>query len=111
MAEVQSRLAYVGCVGQLERVKTSDYCEYLRPPIDKYQTLQFGSFDEIYVSLTVLLCIFLYNPLFVQDVGYNYGKTLFSTWDKKGLVKQLFCETKQNQVKPNVQTVRLCSPC
>lgn len=51
MAEVQSRLAYVGCVGQLERVKASDYCEYLRPPIDKFQTLQFGSFDEINVSI------------------------------------------------------------
>jgi lysophospholipid hydrolase len=40
-------------------VKNSDYCEYLRPPIDKYKTLAFGSFDEI------------------KDVGYTYGKEHF----------------------------------
>ena len=34
---------------QLEEVKSSDYCEYIRPPIDRYRTLQFGSFDEIKV--------------------------------------------------------------
>ena len=51
MAEVQSRLAYVSCVRQLEVVKGGTLCEYLRPPIDKYQTLQFSSFDEIQVSL------------------------------------------------------------
>ncbi len=50
MAEVQSRLAYVSCVQQMDLIKNSEYCEYMRPPIDKYQTLQFGAFDEIYVS-------------------------------------------------------------
>ena len=50
MAEIQSRLAYVSCVRQLEMVKDSDFCEYIRPPIDKYGTLQFGAFDEICVS-------------------------------------------------------------
>uniref|UniRef100_S4RZJ7 lysophospholipase n=1 Tax=Petromyzon marinus TaxID=7757 RepID=S4RZJ7_PETMA len=48
MAEIQSRLAYVCCVRQLEVVKNSDYCEYIRPPIDRYKTLDFGKFDEIY---------------------------------------------------------------
>ncbi|GAB1286039.1 Patatin-like phospholipase domain-containing protein 7 [Apodemus speciosus] len=47
MAEIQTRLAYVCCVRQLEMVKNSDYCEYLRPPIDSYRTLDFGKFDEI----------------------------------------------------------------
>ncbi|CAG0883270.1 unnamed protein product [Darwinula stevensoni] len=56
LADIQSRLAYVSCVRQLEEVKNSDYCEYIRPPIDRYQTLQFGSFDEI------------------KDVGFNHGK-------------------------------------
>lgn len=60
LPEIQSRLAYVGCVRQLEEVKRSDYCTYIRPPIDKYKTLQFGSFDEI------------------MDVGYIHGKTLFT---------------------------------
>lgn len=51
MAEIQTRLAYVCCVRQLEMVKNSDYCECLRPPIDSYRTLDFGKFDEICVSV------------------------------------------------------------
>ena len=47
LTEIQSRLAYVSCQRGLEMVKNSDYCEYMRPPIDKFRTLQFGSFDEI----------------------------------------------------------------
>lgn len=50
MAEIQTRLAYVCCVRQLELVKDSEYCEYIRPPIDRYGTLEFGKFDEIAVS-------------------------------------------------------------
>lgn len=52
MAEIQTRLAYVCCVRQLESVKSSDYCEYIRPPIDRYRTLEFGKFDEIAVRMT-----------------------------------------------------------
>lgn len=47
-------------------MKNSDYCEYLRPPIDKYKTLAFGSFDEI------------------KDVGYAYGKDYFEKLQKDG---------------------------
>jgi lysophospholipid hydrolase len=50
LSEIQTRLAYVSCQRQLEIVKNSNFCEYLRPPIDRYQTLQFGSFDEIRVQ-------------------------------------------------------------
>lgn len=50
MAEIQTRLAYVCCVRQLELVRDSEYCEYIRPPIDHYGTLEFGKFDEIAVS-------------------------------------------------------------
>lgn len=50
MAEIQTRLAYVCCVRQLELVKDCEYCEYIRPPIDHYGTLEFGKFDEIAVS-------------------------------------------------------------
>ncbi|KAJ8914971.1 hypothetical protein NQ315_002495 [Exocentrus adspersus] len=59
LPDIQSRLAYVSCVRQLEEVKNSDYCEYIRPPIDKYKTLQFGSYDEI------------------REVGYQHGKAYF----------------------------------
>uniref|UniRef100_A0A8C5HGU1 lysophospholipase n=1 Tax=Gouania willdenowi TaxID=441366 RepID=A0A8C5HGU1_GOUWI len=62
MAEIQSRLAYVSCVRQLEVVKKSAYCKYIRPPIDRFKTMDFGKFDEIY------------------DVGYQHGKLLFSVW-------------------------------
>lgn len=54
MAEIQTRLAYVCCVRQLESVKNSDYCEYIRPPIDRYRTLEFGKFDEIAVSVSLI---------------------------------------------------------
>ncbi|VVC39827.1 Hypothetical protein CINCED_3A007107 [Cinara cedri] len=60
LPDIQSRLAYVSCVRQLEVVKNSDYCQYIRPPIDKYKTLQFGSFEEI------------------KEVGYQHGKTYFA---------------------------------
>ncbi|XP_065333820.1 neuropathy target esterase sws isoform X4 [Cloeon dipterum] len=66
LPDIQTRLAYVSCVRQLEEVKTSDYCEYIRPPIDKYKTLQFGSFDEI------------------KDVGFLCGKTYFAGLLKAG---------------------------
>ncbi|XP_066994336.1 neuropathy target esterase sws isoform X2 [Anabrus simplex] len=66
LPDIQSRLAYVSCVRQLEEVKSSDYCEYIRPPIDKYKTLQFASFDEI------------------KDVGYQHGKTYFAGLLKAG---------------------------
>ncbi|XP_025406389.1 neuropathy target esterase sws [Sipha flava] len=60
LPDIQSRLAYVSCVQQLEIVKNSDYCQYIRPPIDKYKTLQFASFEEI------------------KEVGYQHGKTYFA---------------------------------
>ncbi|CAG5133142.1 unnamed protein product, partial [Candidula unifasciata] len=75
MTEIQTRLAYVSCVRQLEVVKNSDYCEYIRPPIDRFATLQFGSYDEI------------------AETGYHHGKTLFSAWSKGGLLDKLFLET------------------
>lgn len=56
MAEIQSRLAYVSCVRQLEVVKQSAYCEYIRPPIDRFKTMDFGKFDEIYVSISCFVC-------------------------------------------------------
>ncbi|KHJ40315.1 hypothetical protein D918_09621 [Trichuris suis] len=58
MAEIQSRLAYVSCVRQLEEVKKASYCRYLRPPIDRFQTLDFKRFDEI------------------SEIGYTHGKSV-----------------------------------
>lgn len=55
MEEIQSRLAFVSCVRQLEQVKKAPYCHYLRPPIEEFKTLDFGKFDLICVRFTVML--------------------------------------------------------
>lgn len=77
MAEIQTRLAYVCCVRQLEMVKNSDYCEYLRPPIDNYRTLDFGKFDEICVSVSS------------QGRGTGGQFSLFSKSARRGFLKFL----------------------
>lgn len=57
---IQNRLAYVSCVRTLEQVKKAPYCRYIRPPIDKYKTLDFGKFDEIYVCCLFNFISFLF---------------------------------------------------
>ncbi|XP_068561962.1 patatin-like phospholipase domain-containing protein 7a isoform X2 [Cebidichthys violaceus] len=79
MAEIQTRLAYVCCVRQLESVKSSDYCEYIRPPIDRYGTLEFGKFDEI------------------AEVGYQHGKTVFDVWSRSGVVDKMLKDRHQEE--------------
>uniref|UniRef100_A0A2D4H3H7 PNPLA domain-containing protein n=2 Tax=Micrurus corallinus TaxID=54390 RepID=A0A2D4H3H7_MICCO len=84
MAEIQTRLAYVCCVRQLEMVKNSDYCEYIRPPIDRYGTLDFGKFDEI--------C----------EVGYQHGKTVFNVWCRSGVLEKMLKDRQEGcQSKPS----------
>ncbi|KAL1505383.1 hypothetical protein ABEB36_004962 [Hypothenemus hampei] len=79
LPDIQSRLAYVSCVRQLEEVKSSDYCEYIRPPIDKYKTLQFGSFDEI------------------REVGYLHGKAFFEGQSRAGNLPTFLASEKYNK--------------
>uniref|UniRef100_A0A672U6Y7 lysophospholipase n=1 Tax=Strigops habroptila TaxID=2489341 RepID=A0A672U6Y7_STRHB len=79
MAEIQTRLAYVCCVRQLEMVKNSDYCEYIRPPIDRYGTLEFGKFDEI--------C----------EVGYQHGKTVFNVWCRSGVLDKMLRDRQETR--------------
>ncbi|XP_037548083.1 patatin-like phospholipase domain-containing protein 7a [Nematolebias whitei] len=91
IAEIQSRLAYVCCVRHLESVKNSDYCEYIRPPIDRYRTLEFDKFDEI------------------TEVGYQHGKTVFDVWSRSGVVEKMLKDRHQEdfhniQRKSNVLT-------
>ena len=56
LSEIQARLAYVSSIDNLERAKNTPGCLYIRPPIDRFGTLEFGKFDEIY------------------SVGYAFGK-------------------------------------
>ncbi|KAH8850899.1 Patatin-like phospholipase domain-containing protein 7 [Schistosoma japonicum] len=71
LTEIQARLAYISCVRQLEYIKASGICFYLRPPIDKYMTLQFSAFDEI------------------TNVGYDYIKGMLGTWHEEGRLQTL----------------------
>ncbi|XP_036892681.1 patatin-like phospholipase domain-containing protein 7 isoform X2 [Sturnira hondurensis] len=89
MAEIQSRLAYVCCVRQLELVRSSDYCEYLRPPIDSYGTLDFGKFTEI--------C----------EVGYQHGRTVFDIWVRGGVLEKML-QDRQGTSKMKAGDVLTC---
>ncbi|XP_070312750.1 patatin-like phospholipase domain-containing protein 7 isoform X5 [Odocoileus virginianus] len=89
MAEIQTRLAYVCCVRQLEMVKSSDYCEYLRPPIDSYGTLEFSKFDEI--------C----------EVGYQHGRTVFDIWGRSGVLEKML-QDRQGTSKMKAWDVLTC---
>ncbi|NXR89075.1 PLPL6 esterase, partial [Hypocryptadius cinnamomeus] len=114
MAEIQSRLAYVSCVRQLEVVKSSSYCEYIRPPIDRFKTMDFGKFDEIYVSrgwgrwagglqmwcpghhwgaLGHLGGVWATAPCPLppapQDVGYQHGKVVFEGWSRGDVIEKM----------------------
>ncbi|CAF5199847.1 unnamed protein product, partial [Rotaria magnacalcarata] len=92
LSEIQTRLAYVSCQRQLEIVKNSNYCEYLRPPIDRYQTLQFGSFDEI------------------REVGYHHGKAVFHGWSKLESYDAVFLKQKLHSSREKQLRLRKQEP-
>uniref|UniRef100_A0A671P8F7 lysophospholipase n=1 Tax=Sinocyclocheilus anshuiensis TaxID=1608454 RepID=A0A671P8F7_9TELE len=91
MAEIQARLAYVCSVRQLESVKNSDYCEYIRPPIDRYRTLEFGKFDEI------------------SEVGYQHGKTVFDVWCRSGVVEKMMKDRHQEEFHKTQKALLNCN--
>ncbi|KAJ3228458.1 Neuropathy target esterase [Clydaea vesicula] len=72
MAEIQSRLAYVSCVKQLETAKSIDGVLYLRPPVNHYGTLEFGKYDKIF------------------QCGYEYGKEIVANWERDSVLEELF---------------------
>ncbi|XP_038596379.1 patatin-like phospholipase domain-containing protein 6 isoform X3 [Tachyglossus aculeatus] len=92
MAEIQSRLAYVSCVRQLEVVKSSSYCEYLRPPIDCFKTMDFGKFDQIY------------------DVGYQHGKVVFGGWSRGDIIEKMLRDRRSADLNESRRTDVLTCP-
>ncbi|KAI9018185.1 acyl transferase/acyl hydrolase/lysophospholipase, partial [Hyaloraphidium curvatum] len=66
MTELQSRVAYVSQVQQLEEVKRMDGVFYLHPPTAKYGILEFGKGEDI-VAL-----------------GYDFGRSIIKKWREDG---------------------------
>ncbi|KAG0337649.1 phosphatidylcholine and lysophosphatidylcholine phospholipase [Podila humilis] len=81
LADLQSRLAYVSSVKQLEAAKTSPGLHYLKPPVQDFGTLEFGRFLEI--------C----------DVGYEYGKEMIAKWNKEGRLGNLITENESSKLR------------
>lgn len=81
LADIQSRLAYVSCVKQLEDVKAMENCFYLRPPVAHYGTLEFKRFEEIY------------------EAGYRYGQEVIREWRLKGLLCQPIAVKKKKRIR------------
>ncbi|XP_077326149.1 patatin-like phospholipase domain-containing protein 6 isoform X1 [Lithobates pipiens] len=80
MAELQSRLSYVSCVHQLQRVKLSGYCEYLCPPVQRFRTTEFRRFQE------------------VLDVGYEYGKLIFTEWHRGDVIEKMLQDNSSHEI-------------
>ncbi|KAF8943835.1 phosphatidylcholine and lysophosphatidylcholine phospholipase [Haplosporangium gracile] len=75
LADLQSRLAYVSSVKQLEAAKaTPGQFFYFKPPVQDFGTLEFGRFLEI--------C----------EAGYEYGKEMLEKWKKEGRLGDMLAE-------------------
>jgi lysophospholipid hydrolase len=85
LADIQSRLAYVSCVKQLEDLKNMDGCIYLRPPVAHFGTMDFGKFDEIF------------------EAGYQYGLKIVKKWEEDGTLSkwQNTTKKKKNRARRN----------
>ncbi|KAF1815152.1 lysophospholipase NTE1 [Eremomyces bilateralis CBS 781.70] len=71
LSEIQSRLAYVSSVDALERAKNMPGCHYMRPDVDRFGTLEFGSFEAIYMA------------------GYEYGRRFVEELREQGEIPGL----------------------
>ncbi|KAJ3121209.1 phosphatidylcholine and lysophosphatidylcholine phospholipase [Nowakowskiella sp. JEL0407] len=72
LADIQSRLAYVSSVQQLEDAKNTPGVLYIRPPVSKFGTLEFSAHDEI------------------EKIGYNYAVEIIKSWEKEGILRERF---------------------
>ncbi|KAL1923940.1 uncharacterized protein VTP21DRAFT_6975 [Calcarisporiella thermophila] len=81
IADIQSRLAYVSSVKQLEEAKATPGCFYMRAPVQNFGTLEFGKYDEI------------------LQVGYEYGKEQLRIWRKEGKLPDMVVESAEKERK------------
>ncbi|KAG8840768.1 phosphatidylcholine and lysophosphatidylcholine phospholipase [Serendipita sp. 411] len=68
IAEIQTRLAYVSSIRNLEEAKAASNCLYVALPVQDIGTLQFGRYDEI------------------VDLGYCSGMKTLSQWEVEGRI-------------------------
>ncbi|KAG2184472.1 hypothetical protein INT43_000381, partial [Umbelopsis isabellina] len=85
IADIQSRLAYVSSVAKLEEAKLTDGTLYIKLPVQKFGTLEFGKFHDIF------------------SIGYDAGKELTNNWRKfaTGRLEHTDKHQKGTEVKGN----------
>ncbi|KAJ1566921.1 phosphatidylcholine and lysophosphatidylcholine phospholipase [Cladochytrium tenue] len=71
-AEIQSRLAYVSSVKQLDDAKRLPGCAYLHPPVSPYGVMGFAPYKDIF------------------QVGYRYGREAVRKWEADGSMREMF---------------------
>ncbi len=81
--EIQGRLTYVSSVKVLEDTKALPGCFYLRLPVEKFGTLEFGKFNEI------------------QEIGYKTACKLLDDWEAQGML-----QSGQGTIEPDQPTFR-----
>ena len=82
--DIQSRLAYVSSVKQLEDAKHLENCLYLSPPVRPFAIMEFGKCTEI------------------VDVGYKYGRDIVQQWIKDGTLERRFGATPDDSIRKSV---------
>ncbi|KCV72479.1 hypothetical protein H696_00075 [Fonticula alba] len=87
LADIQSKLAYVQCVTQLERVKRMPGCFYLRPPVTTFRTLDF---DKVQL---------------IVKAGRDYGLEIVERWRSEGHFAEFLSEP-SGHVHPALHTSR-----
>ncbi|KIW11554.1 hypothetical protein PV08_10855 [Exophiala spinifera] len=92
LSDIQARLAYVSSVDALERAKNTPGCLYMRPPIDAYGTLQFGSFQEI------------------VEIGHSYAKEFLARLKNGGELDGVIDAWAANNDEKGKQLLRAMAP-
>ena len=71
LADIQSRLAYVSSVKELEDAKNQKKVLYVKMPVQQFGTLQFSKFDEI------------------RRVGYEFAREKLKEWRQDGVFDKI----------------------
>ncbi|EPZ31326.1 RmlC-like jelly roll fold domain-containing protein [Rozella allomycis CSF55] len=83
LTEIQSRLAFVSSNTRLQKAKETEGCFYMKPPVGRFTTLQFGAYEEI------------------VKVGYDYAKKKLAEWEASGELEKLISIQNYNRARRN----------